>query len=83
MGRLATYKYYNMDQVVAQALTLYSKIRQKKSARGKKSLQCGGDLSGAPEGLSLTSQNGWTSSSLGQVRSAATSTRCAFESRLS
>lgn len=26
VGRLATYKYYNMDQVVAQALTLYSKI---------------------------------------------------------
>ena len=26
-GRLATYKYYNMDQVVAQALTLYKKIR--------------------------------------------------------
>jgi UDP-galactopyranose mutase len=25
-GRLGTYKYYNMDQVVAQALTLYSKI---------------------------------------------------------
>jgi len=25
-GRLATYKYYNMDQVVAQSLTLYSKI---------------------------------------------------------
>jgi UDP-galactopyranose mutase len=25
VGRLATYKYYNMDQVVAQALTLYSK----------------------------------------------------------
>ncbi len=25
-GRLATYKYYNMDQVVAQALTLFSKI---------------------------------------------------------
>jgi UDP-galactopyranose mutase len=25
-GRLATYKYYNMDQVVAQALTMYSKI---------------------------------------------------------
>jgi UDP-galactopyranose mutase len=25
-GRLATYKYYNMDQVVAQALTLYGKI---------------------------------------------------------
>jgi UDP-galactopyranose mutase len=26
VGRLATYKYYNMDQVVAQALTTYSKI---------------------------------------------------------
>ncbi|MGE5374627.1 MAG: UDP-galactopyranose mutase [Bacteroidota bacterium] len=26
-GRLATYKYYNMDQVVAQALTLYAKIQ--------------------------------------------------------
>jgi UDP-galactopyranose mutase len=27
-GRLATYKYYNMDQVVAQSLALYSKIVQ-------------------------------------------------------
>jgi UDP-galactopyranose mutase len=26
VGRLATYKYYNMDQVVAQALSTYSKI---------------------------------------------------------
>jgi UDP-galactopyranose mutase len=26
VGRLATYKYYNMDQVAAQALSLYSKI---------------------------------------------------------
>jgi UDP-galactopyranose mutase len=26
VGRLATYKYYNMDQVVAQALTLYAKL---------------------------------------------------------
>lgn len=26
VGRLATYKYYNMDQVVAQALTLFSKL---------------------------------------------------------
>jgi UDP-galactopyranose mutase len=25
-GRLATYKYYNMDQVVAQSLTLFKKI---------------------------------------------------------
>jgi UDP-galactopyranose mutase len=26
VGRLATYKYYNMDQIVAQALTVYAKI---------------------------------------------------------
>ena len=26
VGRLATYKYYNMDQVVGQALTIYAKI---------------------------------------------------------
>jgi UDP-galactopyranose mutase len=26
VGRLATYRYYNMDQVVAQALTLFTKI---------------------------------------------------------
>jgi UDP-galactopyranose mutase len=36
-GRLATYKYYNMDQVVAQALTLYNKIadRDKPLARSR------------------------------------------------
>ncbi|MBD0277017.1 MAG: UDP-galactopyranose mutase [Bacteroidota bacterium] len=28
VGRLATYKYYNMDQVVAQALTVFKKIMQ-------------------------------------------------------
>jgi UDP-galactopyranose mutase len=26
LGRLGTYKYYNMDQVVAQALALYGKL---------------------------------------------------------
>jgi len=30
VGRLASYKYYNMDQVVGQALTLYARISQKK-----------------------------------------------------
>ncbi len=29
VGRLATYKYYNMDQVTAQALSLYSKLTGK------------------------------------------------------
>ncbi|MBD2309216.1 UDP-galactopyranose mutase [Chroococcidiopsis sp. FACHB-1243] len=28
VGRLATYKYYNMDQVVAQALTIYKKLKE-------------------------------------------------------
>jgi UDP-galactopyranose mutase len=32
VGRLATYKYYNMDQVTAQALTVYSRIIGKKRA---------------------------------------------------
>ena len=31
-GRLGTYKYYNMDQVVAQALTLYKKLTEKENA---------------------------------------------------
>lgn len=30
LGRLGTYRYYNMDQVVAQALTLYGKLVGKK-----------------------------------------------------
>ena len=38
VGRLATYKYYNMDQIVAQALTTYGKIagmKRKEAAVGK------------------------------------------------
>ena len=38
VGRLATYKYYNMDQVVAQALTTYKKIvGERDNATGSKS----------------------------------------------
>jgi UDP-galactopyranose mutase len=33
VGRLATYRYYNMDQVVAQALTLFDKITGVKAAK--------------------------------------------------
>jgi UDP-galactopyranose mutase len=29
VGRLATYKYYNMDQVVAQALSIYAKLAER------------------------------------------------------
>ena len=28
-GRLATYRYYNMDQVVAQSLALYGRLTQR------------------------------------------------------
>jgi UDP-galactopyranose mutase len=34
VGRLATYRYYNMDQVVGQALTLYKKLVGAKSNGG-------------------------------------------------
>jgi UDP-galactopyranose mutase len=46
-GRLATYKYYNMDQVVAQSLTLFEKITQRQSEKhvnGEKVLQVTGNL---------------------------------------
>jgi UDP-galactopyranose mutase len=33
VGRLATYKYYNMDQVVAQALALYARISGRSYAK--------------------------------------------------
>ena len=37
VGRLASYKYYNMDQVVGAALTLYKKLNPKpRSADGKR-----------------------------------------------
>ncbi len=32
-GRLGTYKYYNMDQVVAQALTLAAKLQERTASR--------------------------------------------------
>ena len=32
VGRLATYKYYNMDQVVAQALSVFDKISERSSS---------------------------------------------------
>jgi len=43
-GRLATYKYYNMDQVIAQSLTLFKKIatsslKKNDSVNGRKILE--------------------------------------------
>jgi len=36
VGRLATYKYYNMDQVVAQALSVYARIIGQKRAEANR-----------------------------------------------
>jgi hypothetical protein len=39
VGRLATYKYYNMDQVVGQALAVYARLMgQKRSEATRASL---------------------------------------------
>jgi UDP-galactopyranose mutase len=43
VGRLATYKYYNMDQVVAQALTIYNQLTTKPS------IELIGNLNGSTE----------------------------------
>lgn len=43
VGRLATYKYYNMDQIVAQALTVYSKMT---SVKRKEALVLAHGISG-------------------------------------
>jgi UDP-galactopyranose mutase len=53
-GRLATYKYYNMDQVVAQALTLYSKIQGLERTRAASEYS----LHYVPVQLPETRQNG-------------------------
>lgn len=44
VGRLATYKYYNMDQVVAQALTIYKQISSKPSIELVKDITARQDL---------------------------------------
>jgi UDP-galactopyranose mutase len=38
VGRLATYRYYNMDQVVGQALTLFNKLTGQKRSESKVAL---------------------------------------------
>lgn len=41
-GRLGTYRYYNMDQVVAQALTLYKHLREGTTKGGSQPLGANG-----------------------------------------
>jgi UDP-galactopyranose mutase len=54
VGRLATYKYYNMDQVVAQALATFDKILMPRAERIAAATQPAGSRSAAiPAGVSL------------------------------
>jgi len=47
VGRLATYRYYNMDQVVAQALTVFSKMVGRRRRDAVAATGTGGTLSAA------------------------------------
>ncbi len=49
VGRLATYKYYNMDQVTAQALAVYSKIKSRwdGGAKASKLAHATGNVNGS------------------------------------
>jgi UDP-galactopyranose mutase len=44
VGRLATYKYYNMDQVVAQALTVYKEVVGTRASRKREKTKYGQKL---------------------------------------
>jgi UDP-galactopyranose mutase len=46
VGRLATYKYYNMDQVVGQALALYARLQNRRD-RGAQAVAAGAQTSSA------------------------------------
>jgi UDP-galactopyranose mutase len=50
VGRLATYKYYNMDQIVAQALTTYGKIAGMRRVEAMVKSQSNGDGNGQSNG---------------------------------
>jgi UDP-galactopyranose mutase len=54
VGRLATYKYYNMDQVVAQALTLVAKLQ------GERRLEVSRESAPAPAIVRMPALNGTT-----------------------
>jgi UDP-galactopyranose mutase len=58
VGRLATYKYYNMDQVVAQGLTLYKRIigENELEAATAAPVQIGGTQAASLKKVSLPKQ---------------------------
>lgn len=59
VGRLATYKYYNMDQIVAQALTVYGKIvGMKRTEAAAKTAKANGNGKGYSNGKLSINGNG-------------------------
>ncbi len=60
VGRLATYKYYNMDQIVAQALTTYGKIEgmKRQAATALKGFKTASNVLPLPKGNPITVTNG-------------------------
>jgi UDP-galactopyranose mutase len=57
VGRLATYKYYNMDQVVAQALATYAKLT-KHSTWHPEDVQVSRKAFAPDQDLSINQKNG-------------------------
>jgi len=47
VGRLATYKYYNMDQVVGQALAAFKRLRKAHERRLERASMAGSELAAA------------------------------------
>ena len=60
VGRLATYRYYNMDQIVAQALTTYGKIEgmKRQAATVLKDFKNISNVLPLPKGNPITVTNG-------------------------
>ncbi|MBA2495399.1 MAG: UDP-galactopyranose mutase [Acidobacteria bacterium] len=58
VGRLATYKYYNMDQIVAQALMTYSKIVGMKRKEATAKIKTGEKVFVSTHSISKSNGNG-------------------------
>ncbi|MEA2204920.1 MAG: UDP-galactopyranose mutase [Blastocatellia bacterium] len=58
VGRLATYKYYNMDQIVAQALTTFGKIAGMRRVEAMVKTQSNGNGTGKTNGNGAGHSNG-------------------------
>jgi UDP-galactopyranose mutase len=58
VGRLATYKYYNMDQVVAQSLAVFDRIQGKRRLPAQTEILANAPIITSPSDRSLAGANG-------------------------